>query len=195
MNPGKIFFLLLSLVPFFPVYARTVDAEWSLGLYGGMFYNTSPIQLFMLEKPQFRKHYILATNGTRTLWQSESWPVSVVMDVVVARQSGQANLTEVSAAPVLQWSGFPWSNRLRTVFGFGPFGASWLSKVSPLERSSKGGSPWLNFLVLEVAFAHPAKPRDVLFIRLHHRCGILGLLNDYGMNGEDFLVVGYRRHF
>jgi hypothetical protein len=45
------------------------------------------------------------------------------------------------------------------------------------------------------AFALPRWPRNELSVRLHHRCDVLGLLNDYGSNGENFLVVGYRRRF
>jgi len=33
------------------------------------------------------------------------------------------------------------------------------------------------------------------YLRLHHRCTIYDLINDYGANGEDFFGIGYRRYF
>jgi hypothetical protein len=34
-----------------------------------------------------------------------------------------------------------------------------------------------------------------VFVRLHHRCAVYDLLNNYGANGEDFLAFGYRYRF
>ena len=34
-----------------------------------------------------------------------------------------------------------------------------------------------------------------LLVRLHHRCAVYDLLNNYGANGEDFLSFGYRVRF
>lgn len=193
--PQFLLVAFLAAQPFCAAHARTPEARWSLGVYGGRFYDSSPNYLLTLRETHFEDHHILAVNATGVLWQAGRWPLSLVLDVVVARQFGQADLTELATAPTLHWSGFPWNDHLQTRVGFGPFGVSRLSGVSPLEKTGKGGSRWLNFLVLEVAFALPRWPRNELFVRLHHRCDVLGLLNDYGMNGEDFLVVGYRRRF
>lgn len=53
------------------------------------------------------------------------------------------------------------------------------------------GSRTLNFLLIELAFSHPDKRKDVYFVRLHRRCTIYELLNSYGANGEDSLSLGY----
>ena len=68
--------------------------------------------------------------------------------------------------------------------------------VSALERGRGGqGSQTLNWLFIEAAFSSPKNPTDEYFIRLHHRCAIYDLLNDFGANGEDFLAFGFRRRF
>ncbi len=187
--------VFLAAPPLHAAHARTPEPRWSAGGYGGRFYDSSPNFLLTLRETHFEDHHLVAANATAVLWQAGRWPLSLVLDLVAGRQFGQADLTELATAPVLYWGGFPWDDHLHTRVGFGPFGVSWLSGLSPLERTGKGGSRWLNFLVLEVAFALPGWPLNELFVRLHHRCDVLGLLNDYGMNGEDFLVVGYRRRF
>lgn len=85
---------------------------------------------------------------------------------------------------------------LRTDLRVGPVGISYTSQISQLERGLRGqGSQWLSSLLLEVAFSVPSTPSRELFVRLHHRCNIYGLLNDYGANGQDFVVMGYRHRF
>ncbi len=191
----RITIFLLAICPVRAGHARTPEHRWSLGVYGGRFYDSSPNFLLTLRETNFESHHLVAANGTRVLWQAGRWPLFLVLDLVVGRQFGQADLTELATAPILYWGGFPWNDHLRTRVGFGPVGVSWLSGVSPLEKTAKGGSPWLNFLVLEVAVALARWPAHEVFIRLHHRCDVLGLLNDHGMNGGDFLVVGYRWRF
>jgi hypothetical protein len=68
--------------------------------------------------------------------------------------------------------------------------------VSPLDKGPDGrGTRTLNYLFLEVAFSRPKAKEDEFFVRLHHRCAIYDLLNNYGANGEDFLSVRYRYRF
>ena len=43
--------------------------------------------------------------------------------------------------------------------------------------------------------SRPKAKEDEFFVRLHHRCAIYDLLNNYGANGEDFLSVAYRYRF
>ena len=49
--------------------------------------------------------------------------------------------------------------------------------------------------LIELAFALPEIKSKEVFVRLHHRCSLYDVLNNYGANGEDFLVLGYRRYF
>jgi hypothetical protein len=49
--------------------------------------------------------------------------------------------------------------------------------------------------MIEFAFSSPKEKSEQVFIRLHHRCTVYDLLNNYGANGEDFLSLGYRHYF
>jgi hypothetical protein len=115
---------------------------------------------------------------------------------MLGQQTGVASLTEIALAPVVRWSSFPWNRLLQTDLRLGPLGLSTTSSVSPLERGTNGkGSQTLNFLMIELAVSDPARPSQEFFARLHHRCTIYDLLNDYGANGEDFFALGYRYRF
>ena len=171
------------------------EPEWSLGVYGGPYYDTMPAG-FLGGDAHFKDQYLLALTTSKTLWRSPTLPLSLEIDGMVGLQLGQATVTEVAVAPVLRWSGFPWNHVLQTDLRLGPLGLSYTPYVSPLERDSAGrGSQFLNFLMIETAFSQPGNKHDEVFLRLHHRCTIYDLMNDYGANGEDFFGIGYRRYF
>ena len=171
------------------------DRQWSLGVYGGPYYDTMPAG-FLHGDANFKDQYLLALTASKTLWRSATLPLALEIDGMVVQQFGLAAVSEVAVAPVLRWSGFPWNHVLQTDLRLGPLGLSYTPYVSPLERDSAGrGSQFLNFLMIETAFSQPGNKHDEAFLRLHHRCTIYDLLNDYGANGEDFFGIGYRRYF
>lgn len=175
--------------------AIAAEADWSIGVYGGKFYDTEPAG-FTQGKATYLNHHMVAVTGTKTLWRSESLPMSVELDAMIGQQFGMDSLTEIAFAPVLRWSSFPWKDTLQTDLRLGPLGLSYTSKVSALELGPEGkGSQTLNFLMIELAFSRPKDKSREVFVRLHHRCAVYDLLNNYGANGEDFLTFGYRVRF
>lgn len=189
----KLFSLALTLASL-PTWA--FEPDWSLGVYGGKYYDTEPASMLFDGRGKFQSQQMLALTGSKTLWRSDSLPLSLELDAMVGHQWGIASLQEVAVAPVLRWSGFPWNDILQTDVRFGPLGVSYTSDVGPMERNPQGqGSQWLNFLMVEVAVSHPQHREHEVFMRLHHRCTIYDMINDYGANGEDFLALGYRYKF
>lgn len=187
--------LFLSLFLMLPASASCEELNWSVGGYGGQYYDSEPAGLTQ-GRANFLNQYIVALTASRTIWRAEKWPLALEIDATVAQQFGVASLSEFAIAPVLRWSGFPWKETLPTSLRLGPLGFSHTTTVSPLERSSSGeGSRNLNFLMIELTFSLPKKQSDEVFVRLHHRCTIYDLLNNYGANGQDFLAFGYRRFF
>lgn len=185
----------LALLMLVPQVARSAEPDWSMGVYSGKFYDTEPAG-FTQGKAAFLNHHMLALTASKTVWRSESWPLSLEIDGMVGQQFGLDTLTEIAVAPVLRWSRFPWNDMLQTDLRLGPLGLSYTSKVSSLERGPEGkGSQTLNFLMIELAFSRPQDKSQELFVRLHHRCAVYDLLNNYGANGEDFLAFGYRVRF
>ena len=178
-----------------PASAYCADSEWSIGGYVGKYYDTEPAG-FTQGNARFRNQYIVAFTASNTIWRSEWLPLSLEMDGMVGHQFGLATLDEIAIAPVVRWSSFPWNKFLHTDFRVGPLGISYTTTVSPLEQGPSGdGSRTLNFLMLELDFSLPQKKSEEFFMRLHHRCSVYNKLNNYGANGEDFFVVGYRHNF
>lgn len=178
-----------------PLAAAGQDFDWSFGAYGGQYYDTEPAGLIK-GKAGFHHQYLVALTASKTLWRSSTLPLTLELDGMVGQQFGQAALQEVAVAPVARWSGFPWNEVLATSVRVGPLGISYTSEVSPLERGPQGeGAQTLNFLVMELTLARPQDRANEVFVRLHHRCTIYDLINNYGANGEDFLALGWRRRF
>lgn len=181
------------LLPGLLVHAAAPD--WSVGVYGGQYHDTEPAG-FLNGRSQFQNQYLVALTASATLWRSQDWPVAVELDGMLGQQWGQASLTELAVAPVLRVHGWPgrepWPFDLRLA----PFGISYTSSVSPLERGPTGqGSQTLNFLMIEAAISLDKDRHHEWFARLHHRCTIYDVINNYGANGEDFFALGWRRRF
>jgi|GEM_PF-1056289 len=175
--------------------AHGAELDWGVGVYGGRYYDTEPAGV-LGGNANFLDHYMVALTASKTVWRAATLPMSVEIDAMLGQQSGRASITEVAVVPVLRWSSFPWKNTLQTDLRLGPLGLSYTDTVSPLERGPDGqGSRILNYLMIEMAFSRPRQPAEEFFVRLHHRCAIYDLLNNYGANGEDFLALGYRYRF
>ncbi len=181
----------LTLTP--PVHAS--GADWSVGAYGGKYYDTEPAG-FTQGKAHFLDQYLMAATASKTLWRSDTLPLSLELDGMLGYQNGIAPLWEIAVAPALRWHKFPWNDSLQTSLRLAPLGLSYTSRVSPLELGKDGqGSRVLNWLFIEAAFSHPEQKSTEFFMRLHHRCAVYDLLNNFGANGEDFFALGFRRRF
>jgi len=187
--------IFLSVSLLIPASAFCDVSDWSVGGYGGQYYDTEPAGLIH-GNAKFLNQYLAAFTASKTVWRSEALPISLEIDGMIGHQFGLASLDEIAIAPVLRWSSFPWKEILQTDLRFGPLGVSYTTTVSPLERGNNGsGSRTLNLLLIELDFSLPRLRSKEVFVRLHHRCDIYDLLNNYGANGEDFLALGYRHHF
>ncbi|PQA76804.1 hypothetical protein [Rhodoferax sp. TS-BS-61-7] len=185
----------LAVLIAMPLGAWAHESDWSIGVYTGQYHDAEPAGA-IAGRANYLNQYLLAVTASKTLWRSSTLPLSIELDGMLGQQWGQASLTEVAVAPVLRWSGFPWRDVLRTDLRLAPLGISYTSSVSPLELGANGqGSRTLNYLFVEAAFSRPQAKEHEVFVRLHHRCAIYDLLNNYGANGEDFLTIGYRHKF
>jgi hypothetical protein len=187
--------LLVSLGTCFAPSASAEVFDWSVGAYAGQYYDSEPAG-WTEGRAHYADQYLVALTASKTLWRSQTLPMSVELDGVLGQQSGLASLTEIGLVPMLRWSSFPWKEWVQTDLRLGPIGLSYTSSVSQLERGKEGkGSQLLNLLVVELAISSPQKPATEFFARLHHRCTVYDLLNDFGANGEDFFTLGFRYRF
>lgn len=178
-----------------PVCSTAQERDWSIGAYAGKYHDTEPAG-FLQGRTAFAEQYLVAINASKTVWRSDTLPLSLEIDGMVGYQNGIASLGEIALAPALRWHGFPWNDTVHTSVSAAPLGISYTTSISPLERGPTGqGSQVLNWLFLEVALSKPGDKTNEFFARLHHRCAVYDLLNNYGANGEDFFTVGFRKRF
>jgi hypothetical protein len=187
--------ILLQLHEFNVSSPDAYPTDWGIGLYAGKYYGTEPAG-FIQGRAGFLDQNLYALTASKSVWRSTSQPISLEIDGMVGLQNGIASLGEIAIAPALRWSGFPWNGTVHTSLSFAPLGLSYTTSISPLELGKDGkGSKALNWLFLEVAVSSPSNQTTEFFARLHHRCTVYDLLNNYGANGEDFFALGLRRRF
>jgi hypothetical protein len=186
---------VLAALLWLPLSVQAQWQDWSVGAYAGKYYDTEPAG-FVQGRAVFVEQHLYALTASKTIWRSASLPLSLELDGMLGVQSGVADLSEIAVAPALRWSGFPWNSKLHTSVSFAPLGVSYTTSVSPLELGREGkGSQTLNWLFLELALSSPRDKSYEFFARLHHRCAVYDLLNNYGANGEDFFTLGFRRRY
>jgi hypothetical protein len=188
-------FVFLTVFLMIPANAFCDDSDWSIGGYAGQYYDSEPAGIIN-GHANFLNQYIVAFTANRMVWSTLALPLSLEIDGMIGYQFGLASLGEIAIAPVLRWSSFPWKDTLQTDFRVGPLGVSYTTSLSPLERGTNDrGSQTLNFFLIELAFSLPQNKSQEIFVRLHHRCSLYDVLNNYGANGEDFLALGFRQHY
>ena len=96
-----------------------------------------------------------------------------------------------------RWSNFPWSDTIRTTFGFGG-GLSFATDVPSIEKkpSEPNGdySKVQHYLAVEATFALPKHKDWQLVYRLHHRSGVFGVMQSDNV-GNTAVQIGIRHYF
>lgn len=99
----------------------------------------------------------------------------------------------------LLWSyrRFPWSDFLRTSLSFGD-GISFDSHPPAADCGDydpRDVSRFLNYMIVELAFALPSAPRAQLVFRIHHKCTAWGFFPGRAAVGSTGAGVGFRWYF
>jgi hypothetical protein len=170
-------------------------SPWSVGFYVGALsqqrFIDIPTQPWTV---RLESSFLAALNVTYVVEEFSAVPLSVEIDAAFGKRFGDDREWDVGILPMLRWRWFPWNEYLYTNLRLGLIGASWVSDVSPWERQNSGnrkGSRYLNFLVPELTFSSgPDAPWEA-FVRVHHRSGGWGAVNDVH-GGSNYVAVGYR---
>jgi hypothetical protein len=169
----------------------------SIGVYGGELYKATYLDI--LYRPQdidLSSSYIAALNIDYRLYRWHVLPIELTAEFNFDKHFGQAHEYEAVLTPLVRWVSFPWSRYLYTTVGVAALGVSYVTGVSPWERQNSGndrGSNLLQFGAIEVSFAARASSPTELFVRVHHRSGIWGLINGVA-GGSNYLSLGFRRY-
>jgi hypothetical protein len=168
---------------------------FSVGLYAGELYKSQYISiLYRPQDIQLSPSYLVAANVDYRIYKSATIPIQFEGEFDVAKRFHGANEFDVVLAPFVRWTWFPWNRLLYTNVRLGAAGLSYTSGVSAWERQNSGnnrGSNFLQFGSMEVSFAARENARSEVFVRVHHRSGVFGLIN--GVNGgSNYLSFGFR---
>lgn len=110
----------------------------------------------------------------------------------VVRHVGDQDHWEFNADVLARWMKFPWNRWLPTHAGFG-MGLSYATREPAVEVTRSGSSSkLLLYWVAELEFSQPDQPWSV-FIRLHHRSNVYGLIAENGASNA--VALGIRRRF
>jgi hypothetical protein len=138
--------------------------------------------------------YLIDTHAIYTFYRLDSLPIDFELEGGIAKRFGDAaggHQVEFDLIPMARWKYFPWNDYLYTNFRLGLIGASYVTGISDFERhfdSSGHSARFLNFLVPELTFAPSADSSFEVFVRVHHRSGIYGLIDN--VHGASNYIAG-----
>lgn len=175
----------------------TVDdrGPLSIGLYAGELYKSGYLSvLFKPEDLQFSSSYLVAANIDYRLYKFPGIPLQFEGEFDVAKRFHGADEIDIVLAPFIRWTSFPWNKFLYTNARLAALGLSYATGVSAWELQNSGnnhGSNLQQFGALEMTVAAHENSRSEVFVRLHHRSGIYGLINGVS-GGSNYLSLGFR---
>lgn len=188
---GRLLFPFLILM-----YANcnAADDKWFVSLYGGQFSNTALNEIVRFGT-DFEDSYVYVLSAGKQLGVYKN-TIGYEIEGQVGVHSGDQDHVEANCAFTLRWLPFIWDKYVDTSFAFGN-GLSYASKDPPLEEresDDKKTNQWQYYISVEMAFALPQKPQWELFLRIHHRSSVFGLIGGVS-SGSNFVGPGIRYYF
>ena len=195
MRVSRVLCLAVALGGTASAQSAAERGPFSAGMYYGELYRATYLSaVYAPNAIGLDSTQILAVNLDYRLYRSSQIPLQFELELDAGRHFGEADQLEAVLAPFIRWSAFPWNRYLYTNARASALGLSYVTGVSAWERQNSGqdrGSNLLQFGALELTFArHRDAPLEV-FIRLHHRSGVYGLINGV-QGGSSYLAVGFR---
>jgi len=175
-NKCRIFAFVLGFFFFFPAYQCMAFKDWSITFYGARLTGDTLASTLELSAT-YEDSYFLAAALSRKIGTLATY-VDFEVEGNVVQHFVEQHHQEFNVLLVGRWLPFPWDKYLDTSFAVGN-GISYATKTPEIEaREHDETSQFLNYLMFELALALPDVPQWNLVIRIHHRSGIFGLIND-----------------
>jgi hypothetical protein len=154
------------------------------------------VDILLLQNPRLAGHSRLA--GVAWSYQLHEAPRNLSWEIEgqLVQHFGRQDHQELNVLLNARWNRFPWDHRIDTsvALGWGQSFATAVPELEPRSDRDEDSTRLLNYLLVELDLAPPARPEWGLVLRLHHRSGIFGLYN--GVNGgSNFIGAGLRYAF
>ncbi len=185
----NILFCLMSVILGWHqnIYA---EEKWFIGAYFGQASDNNFLDIVGKSDLQLIDSYMAAlTVGKELMTYNDT--ICLEAEGQIAKHWGVQSHAELNGVLILRWLPFFWDDYLDTSFGIGD-GFSYASDIPVLETDeSDETSRLLNYLMVELSFEIPKKASWDLFIRVHHRSGIFGLIRGV-TEGSNLICTGVR---
>lgn len=179
--------LLVAGLLLFPA-AAAAEPQWGATLYGArLTINSFGDTLF--GEARYGDSHLVGLGLSRKIGAYKDL-VGFEVEGQAVKHFGDQDHEEFNALIVARWLAFPWDRYLDTSFAVGE-GISYATAEPALEDK---GQQWLNYILLELAFAAPSLPQWEAVVRVHHRSGVFGLYNGV-RDASNALGFGLRYRF
>ena len=175
------------------------ERPWSISAFYGIF-SRKDLSKMALELPtgkQAYTRYVLAASVSRTLfrWKKHFYLEAEALVVKHYMRYDPKEFEEFVIDFPLRVRHFPWDEYVRTTLAIGE-GMSYCTKRPPNpDQGYENPDPkLLNYLMFEISLGVPAFPQADLFMRIHHRSGIFGLMGHPDV-GANYYAYGLRVNF
>jgi hypothetical protein len=185
-----------STFNFDPIAARS---SWKVGAFAGEFngavglfpviYPTGPTS-----GPTWAPGYIAGADAVYTAINFPKIPLNFELDFSASAHFGNQEFAEFAVVPAVRWTWFPWNNWIYTNFRIGAGGPSVTTALSTLEANRTKNKYTTYFLaggLEEVTFAPSRESPWEVFVRIHHRSGVFGLIDGVS-GGSNYVTFGWR---
>jgi hypothetical protein len=186
-----------------PLIAGMLEANAAptlrIGAYVGTLSDQSLINITVLRPwaPNFASGILVDAHAVYTAYRFQTIPIELEIEGGIAKRFGSLEAGqqwEFDLIPMARWTYFPWNDYIYTNFRLGLIGASYVTGISDFERqfdSSGHSSRFLNLLVPELTVSPYKEAPFEVFVRVHHRSGVYGLIN--GVHGaSNYISTGIR---
>ena len=168
--------------------------KWFASIYAGQYSNTALNEIIRLNTDFERSHvYVLSLGKELGTYKDV---IGCEIEGQAAWHSGMQHHEEVNCAFTLRWLPFFWDRYLDTSFAFGN-GLSYATSDPELEireGDENKTNQLLYYILVEMDFALPRQPQWSIFVRIHHRSSVFGLIGNI-TTGSNFVGLGWRYKF
>ena len=174
-----------------PLNVKT-DKRWFVSLYRGQASDDKAREVLALNADYVDSYFCAFAAGRK--FANYRGYIDFEAEVQIVKHFDLQDHFEFNALFIIRWLPFPWDEYLDTSFAFGD-GFSYATKYPEIEVQEEGEtSKILNYFMFELAFVIPEQPNWSVFIRLHHRSGVFGLI-DGVHGGSNATGIGFRYTF
>jgi hypothetical protein len=168
--------------------------KWFASFYAGQYSDTALNEIIRLNtRFEHSNVYVLSLGKELGTYKDL---IGYELEGQVAQHWGKQDHEELNFAFTLRWLPFLWDKYLDTSFAFGN-GLSIATSEPELEireGDEHRTNPILYYILVELAFALPQQPQWNLFVRIHHRSSVFGLIENI-TTGSNFVGLGLRYKF